>query len=222
MLNRIVRWHPRKGIAHEAGPRHAEIIIHDQHRLRRKRETGGEETRLERAQTEWKGGKQDGQRQGRCADCRQDDKIQENCRTDKLLGTRQNGHRVRYEGSHEANDGPHLRRLEQTRQAGKIRGVHRLRLGRVPKVKKINVRRMHPQRAAHAQVLEQDAGRSGSEFSRSRICCSEGESSSSRDDVVVEGQGETTRGHVMGDASAVIGIMRRMELGKVSLLNTSW
>ena len=34
--------------------------------------------------------------------------------------------------------------------------------------------------------------------------------------------GETTRGHVMGDASAEIGIIRRMELGKVRHLHTSW
>ena len=34
--------------------------------------------------------------------------------------------------------------------------------------------------------------------------------------------GETTRGHVMGDASAAIGIVRRMVLGKVRHLNTSW
>ena len=26
VLNRIVRWHPRKGITYEADPRHAEII----------------------------------------------------------------------------------------------------------------------------------------------------------------------------------------------------
>ena len=34
--------------------------------------------------------------------------------------------------------------------------------------------------------------------------------------------GETTRGHVMGDASAVIGIIRRMEFVKVRHLDTSW
>ena len=37
-----------------------------------------------------------------------------------------------------------------------------------------------------------------------------------------EDVGETTRGHVMGDASAAIGIIRRMGLGKVRHLNTSW
>ena len=46
--------------------------------------------------------------------------IQENRRTGKLLGTGQNGHRVRYEGSNEENDRAHDRRLEQTRQAGEI------------------------------------------------------------------------------------------------------
>ena len=34
--------------------------------------------------------------------------------------------------------------------------------------------------------------------------------------------GENTQGHVMGDASAAIGIIRRMGLGKVRHLNTSW
>ena len=34
--------------------------------------------------------------------------------------------------------------------------------------------------------------------------------------------GEATRGHVSGDASAAIGITRRMGLGKVRHLNTSW
>ena len=29
VLNRIVRWHPRKGITYEADPRHAEINIRD-------------------------------------------------------------------------------------------------------------------------------------------------------------------------------------------------
>ena len=29
VLNRIERWHPRKGITHEADPRHAEIIRRD-------------------------------------------------------------------------------------------------------------------------------------------------------------------------------------------------
>ena len=33
---------------------------------------------------------------------------------------------------------------------------------------------------------------------------------------------ETTREHVMGDASAAIGIIRRTGLGKVRHLNTSW
>ena len=33
--------------------------------------------------------------------------------------------------------------------------------------------------------------------------------------------GETTLGHVMGDASAAIGIIRRTGLGKVRHLNTS-
>ena len=34
VVNRIVRWHPRKGATYEANPRHAEII---------RRETGAEE-----------------------------------------------------------------------------------------------------------------------------------------------------------------------------------
>ena len=34
--------------------------------------------------------------------------------------------------------------------------------------------------------------------------------------------GETTSGHVMGGASAAIGIIRRMELEKERHLNTSW
>ena len=34
--------------------------------------------------------------------------------------------------------------------------------------------------------------------------------------------GETTQDHVMGDASAAIGIIRRMGFGKVRHLNTSW
>ena len=36
------------------------------------------------------------------------------------------------------------------------------------------------------------------------------------------GEGETTRGHVMGDASAAIGSIRRKGLEKVRHLNTSW
>ena len=34
VLNRIVRWHPKKGITYEAYPRHAEIIIRDTENLK--------------------------------------------------------------------------------------------------------------------------------------------------------------------------------------------
>ena len=53
-VNRIVRWHPEKGITCEADPRHAEIIIRDteqrisrpsQHGLRRKRRETEDEKR---------------------------------------------------------------------------------------------------------------------------------------------------------------------------------
>ena len=87
------------------------------------------------------------------------------------------------------------RRLEQTRQAEKIRcpitqscalvqvpesikesrGVHRLSFGWVQKDEKISVQRM----------LEQQAGHGDSEFSRTG-CSGEGESRCSRDDVIVE------------------------------------
>ena len=50
---------------------------------------------------------------------RRGDKIQVDCRTCKLLGTRQDGHRMCCEGSNEANDSAHDRRLKQTRPAGK-------------------------------------------------------------------------------------------------------
>ena len=71
VLNRIVRWHPRKGITYEAGPKHAEIISRDTGAEKHNtistpaaketgRETGGgEETGLERARIEWQGGGQD-------------------------------------------------------------------------------------------------------------------------------------------------------------------
>ena len=42
------------------------------------------------------------------------------CSKSELLGARQDGHRIGHEGSKDANDGAHLRRLEQTCQAGKI------------------------------------------------------------------------------------------------------
>ena len=182
-------------------------------------------------------------RQGRCAECGRGDKIQEDCSTGKLLGTRQDGHRARYEGSNEANDGGHDRRLEQTRKAGKIpcpihqscelveaperiresRGVHRFRVGRVQKDKKINVRRMH----SHGQHMLkfwskiQDVvalSSAEAEMSAAVKACQEVlEMMSLWKDV-----GETTRGHVMGDASAAIGIIRRMVLGNARHLNASW
>ena len=71
VLNRIVRWHPRKGITYEVDPRHAEIISRDTGAEKLKtistpaaKETGrekggGEVTRSERAQIEWQVGRQD-------------------------------------------------------------------------------------------------------------------------------------------------------------------
>ena len=38
----------------------------------------------------------------------------------QLLGRRQDGHRIRFEGDNETNDGAHQRRLEQSRQTGKL------------------------------------------------------------------------------------------------------
>ena len=62
----------------------------------------------------------------------------------------------------------------------------------------------------------------GYKLSRSRTGYrSEGESRCSRNDVIVD-VGEIPQGHVMGDASAAIRIMRRMGLGKVRQANTNW
>ena len=85
------------------------------------------------------------------------------------------------------------------------RGLHGFSLGRVQKDEKINIRPMYPQRTARGQVLERNTSRGGSEFCRGATGCSN------------EG-----REPVMGDASAAIGFIRRMGLGKVRHLNTSW
>ena len=61
VLNRIVR-HPREGITHEAGPRHAEIISRDtgaEAAKETRRETEEKRQDLKRPQSEWKAGKQD-------------------------------------------------------------------------------------------------------------------------------------------------------------------
>ena len=70
-LNRIARWHPRDGVTCEADPRHAEIIRRDTGAENLKtvstpaaNETGKEteeEKRqdLQKAEIEWKAGKQD-------------------------------------------------------------------------------------------------------------------------------------------------------------------
>ena len=120
VLNRIVRWHPRKGITYEADPRHAAMIS---------RGTGAEElktistpaanaTGLE-ARFETSAGRA-GSRRWRHAEFRRGDEIQKDCSMSELIGRREDGNRVCYKGSDEANDGVHQRRLEQTRQAAKV------------------------------------------------------------------------------------------------------
>ena len=79
---------------------------------------------------------------------------------------------------------------------------------------------MNPQRAVHAKVLEQDTSKSGSEFGSGRIGCSSDSESRSYLRSLWKDVDETTSGHVMGDASAAS--WRRLELGKVKHLNTSW
>ena len=73
VLNRIGRWHPRKEIACEADSRHTEILIRNTgaeklkdhlntgYEGNGKRDRGGKEARLKRAQLEWQGEKHDGQ-----------------------------------------------------------------------------------------------------------------------------------------------------------------
>ena len=57
------------------------------------------------------------------------------------------------------------------------------------KDEKFNIRRMHPQRTAHALVLDQDTSRGVSEFNTDGIgCSSEGKSRGSQDDLIAEGR----------------------------------
>ena len=170
VLNRVVRWHPRNGIAYEADTRHADKTISTPATEEAERETEEEKRR------DLNGSRLSGKLRSKMDDDDKDDALSVDevtryrCRTGKLLGTRQNGHRVRYEGSNETNDGAHYRRLQQTRQAGKIlcqilqsrelvqvpecirgsRSVHRLGLGWMQKNEDVDVRWMHPQRPAHA------------------------------------------------------------------------
>ena len=85
------------------------------------------------------------------------------------------------------------------------------------KDKKINVRRMHPPRAAHAQVLESKTHSAEAELGAAVKASQEVLGMTSLWNDV----GETTWRHVMEDASAEIAqIIRRMVLGKVRHLNT--
>ena len=79
-----------------------------------------------------------------------------------------------------------------------------------------------PQRTAHAQVLEQDSSRGGSAFSRGGTGAAVKASHEVLGVILWKDVGETTQEHVMGDANAAIGIIRRIGLGKVRHLNTSW
>ena len=46
--------------------------------------------------------------------------MQKDCSKGQLLGRKHDGHRIRYEGGNETNDGAHQRRPEQTRQTGTL------------------------------------------------------------------------------------------------------
>ena len=152
------------------------------------------------------------------------------CRKGEFLGTEQDGHRVCHKGSNGENDitpakddwsklvrlGRYLVRCPRVvnwyknqKETEEAAALHGFRLGWVQKNEKINVRRMHPQRTAHAEIVDQDTSRGGSEFSG---CSSEGRSRGSLGMMSLwKDVGETTWGHVMGDASAAVGITRRME-----------
>ena len=158
VLNRIVRRHPKKEITYDADHRHEERIIRDT-------------TRFERAQIERKAGKQGGNHALSADEVTRYRRIA--ARANFLAPDRMDIAYATKEATRK-NDGTH--NWPTWAQIGP------------------GAEGQENQRPADAStesgtclVLEQDTGRSGSEFTRSRIgCSSESESRSSRDDVVVE------------------------------------
>ena len=104
------------------------------------------------------------------------------------------------------------------------RGMHRLRLGQVQKDAKIDFRRVHPLRGQHMLKF----------WSNTHAIVAPSLAEAELGAAVKAGQevlgmmslwkdvSEATRGHVMGDASAAIGIILPMGLGEVRHFNTSW
>ena len=122
VLNRIVRWHPRKGITYEADPRHAETISRDTGAESLKtmstpaaKETGREteeekrQVLQERRLSGKLGSKMNDKAEDEVLSADEVARYKEDCGAGKLLGTRQDGHCVCYEGSNEANDGANER-----------------------------------------------------------------------------------------------------------------
>ena len=170
------RWHPRKGATCEADPRRAEIIKRDTGAERLKtistlaaketgRETeGGEETRFERAQIEWQNG------------CKLDDdddngdtlsadevtryrriatraNFVAHDRMDIAFATKEATERMTSPTQDDWNKLVRIGRVvncyEYQMNPGSC-SLHRFRVGWVQEDEKVNIRRMHPQRTAHA------------------------------------------------------------------------
>ena len=103
--------------------------------------------------------------------------------------------------------------------------MHRFRLGWCAEERE-DQRQVDPSKEDSTcfKFCEQDTGRGGPELEQRRNL---GAAVKARQEVLVvmslwNDVGETTWEHVMGDASAASGIIRRMGLGKVRHLNTSW
>ena len=176
VLNRIVRWHPRKEIANEADPRHAEVIIRDSGAENLKtiptpamKETGREKDEVNGQDLNgcrWSGklgGKSDDDDNGDTLSAdeattywriaaRANFVAQD--RMDIAYATKEATRRMTASTKDDWNKlvrlGSRVVNWYKYQNASEKVGVHRLRLGRVLKDKQINVQRMLPQKTAHA------------------------------------------------------------------------
>ena len=128
-----MKWHPREGITFEADLRHAETISRDKgaENLNTISTPAAKETERE-TEEEKRQDLKERRVSGKLGSKMNDDDKDEARSADEVtryrrIAARANflaqdrmDNRVCYEGSSEANDSTHDRRLEQTRQAGKI------------------------------------------------------------------------------------------------------
>ena len=177
-----------------------------------------------------------GQRRQRPVEFTRGDEIQTDCSKSELLCARQNGRHISHRGSNETNDGTHQRGLEQTRQVGKVP---------CPIPQMVNWYKYQDESDQAPAYTDSDwAGCGRTRRSTSGGCSHRGQhmlkfwsktqaavsmssaeaelgtSVNASQEVLWimplwKDEGETTRGHLTGDASGAIGCIRLIGSGKV-------